>query len=264
MADTTVKFTITADNSSAVAAVKETTAALKTMGTSVKEETSQGTTAAGAFSSSLSQIGTIAASMGVAFAALKIGQIIQGFAEDAMAFQREWMRVSVILRDTPIEQVNEFKQAILDMDPALGTASQKAAAFYQAISSGFTKPAEAMTLMNESAIAASGGFTKVETALRSGAAVLNAYGLSASSARGVFDIMSKTVDLGVVTFEELASVLGNIIPIAAANHVSFGELSAAIAALTLQGLPAAEAVTGLRSVITSLEKPHSSAIKTAE
>src|SRR5436309_919098 len=172
MADTTVKFILTADNSSAVGAIKQTTEALKGMGVSVKEETGKGTTAAGAFSASLGQVGAIAAGLGVTFGALAIGQTIREYASAAMDFQREWMRVSVILRDTPLEQVNEFKRAILDMDPALGTAAQKAAAFYQAISSGFTKPAEAMTLMNESAIAASGGFTKVETALRSGAAVL--------------------------------------------------------------------------------------------
>ena len=103
MADTTVKFILTADNSSAVGAIKQTTEALKGMGVSVKEETGKGTTAAGAFSASLGQVGAIAAGLGVTFGALAIGQTIREYASAAMDFQREWMRVSVILRDTPLE-----------------------------------------------------------------------------------------------------------------------------------------------------------------
>lgn len=69
------------------------------------------------------------------------------------------------------------------------------------------------------------------------------------------DVMFQTVNLGVISYEELAQQLGDVVPMAAAAGVKFDDMSAALAAITLSGIPAAEAVTALNMLLTRVMKP---------
>jgi TP901 family phage tail tape measure protein len=218
------------------------------------------------FGGTMNSLKSIAQGLGLTFGAIGIAQAIRAASGAALEFQEAWTKVTVILRDEKNagQVLDDFKAKIFALPPALGTAAENAQAFYQIISSGFTKPAEALELLKNSAIAAAGGFTSTEIAARSGAAVLKAYGLEVDASRHIFDVMAKTVDLGVISFEELASELGHVIPIAASNNISFEELSGSIAALTLRGLPASQAITGVRSTIASIISPSEKAAEVAE
>lgn len=254
-----VKYIITADESGALASVKRVNA-------EVAKASGLGTSAVGALTGSYRGLASAVGSVAQLFGGLAIAGIIREQAVAATNFQREWTKVQVILRDDQggAATLEKFKQQVLDLPPVFGTAADNARAFYQIISSGFADPREALILLKAAAVAAAGGFTDTEVAVRTGAAVLQAYGLQVEQSQHVFDVMAKTVDLGVVSFEELASQLGNVIPIAAANNVTFEEVASSIAAMTLQGVPAALAVTGLRSTIASLLEPSKEAQEVAE
>lgn len=134
------------------------------------------------------------------------------------------------------------------------SAASLAEGLYNVASSGF-QGSDAMKVLDASARAASAGLTTTETSGRAITAVLNAYGLSADKATDVSDTMFQVVNRGVINFEELSQNMGDIAPLAATAGVAFDEAGSALAAMTLSGLPAAEAATSLSGVMRGLIDP---------
>lgn len=127
------------------------------------------------------------------------------------------------------------------------------------IGSGVTEASDALKVLEISAKAAVAGLTDTATSSRGIVFVLNAYGKSAEEAAGVSDILFKTVDEGVIKFGELTNVIGDVAGPAAQAGIEFGEIGAAIAFLTKQGISGAEATTALRNLITRIIDPADSA-----
>lgn len=132
------------------------------------------------------------------------------------------------------------------------------------IGSGIKESSDALNVLEISAKAAVAGLTETATASRGIVFVLNAYGKSAKEAAGISDILFKTVDEGVITFEELAANIGDVAGPAAQAGIEFGEIGAAIAFLTKQGISASESVTALRNLITRIIDPSDQAKQAAK
>jgi TP901 family phage tail tape measure protein len=124
---------------------------------------------------------------------------------------------------------------------------------YDLVSSGF-QGRDALKVLRASATAATAGLTDTATSTKAVAAVLNAYRLPASKAKHVSDVLFRTVDRGVISFEELSSTIGETLPFAAGLGVGVEQVGAAIATMTKQGLSGAEASTRLRNVLITLTK----------
>ncbi|CAL67382.1 phage tail tape measure protein [Christiangramia forsetii] len=123
-----------------------------------------------------------------------------------------------------------------------------AKAYYQIVSAGYDG-AKGLKLLETATKAATAGVTDTKTAADGITTVLNAFKISAEEADRVADIMFNTVKLGKTTFEELSSQLSQVAPLAAASGFSFEEVAAAVASLTKQGVPTAQAMTQIRSAI---------------
>ncbi len=134
------------------------------------------------------------------------------------------------------------------------SAATLAEGLYQIASSGF-KGADGLKILEASAEAASAGLTTTEVSARAITSVLNAYGRSADDAADVSDVLFQTVNVGVVSFEELAGTIGDVVGTAAAATVEIDEVGSAIATMTLSGISGAEAGTSLNRVIQSLIDP---------
>jgi len=194
----------------------------------------------------------IAAGLGVAVAS-------------AIQFDEELRNIQSISKQSDAE-IGALGETMLDMAASGKSAGQSAQtmvkAMYDIYSSGF-QGASALDLLENSARAASAGLTNTETSTRVLAATLNAYGPSAYSAREASDILFQTVNLGVVRFEELASVMGQVMPTAAATGVSLEELGAGMSVLTRRGLDAAESATALNQILMAYLKPSKAATELA-
>jgi TP901 family phage tail tape measure protein len=125
---------------------------------------------------------------------------------------------------------------------------------YEIVSSGF-KAQDSLVILRASAKAATAGLTDTATATKAVVAVLNAYHLRAQAAGKVSDLLFQTVNRGVLTFEELASQIGDVLPIAAQLGVPLKDVGGALATITLHGVNAAEASTQLKQVLVSILKP---------
>lgn len=134
---------------------------------------------------------------------------------------------------------------------------------YTLVSSGFDAK-ESLTVLRSSAKAATAGLTDTETSTTAVSAVLNAYRMPAAKAAQVSDQLFQTVNLGVTSFEQLASTIGDVLPFASSLGVGLDQVGASVSTLTKAGISPAETMTRLKAVMVTLIKPNddlSSAIK---
>lgn len=175
----------------------------------------------------------------------------------AADFQQGMLDVSSITKETGGELKSTGDQ-IMDLSSQFAQGSDEmATGLYDLASSGL-EGAGAMNVLEVASKAATAGMTDTATASRAITAVLNAYQLSASEATDISDILFKTVEVGVLRFEDLAIQLGDFVPLGQAAGVTMGEMGAAIAALTRGGFPAAQAATSLAGAMRAFIKPSES------
>lgn len=193
--------------------------------------------------------GAVVTGMGVAVTGT------MGFAlKSAVDFESGMREVNTMM-GLGQEEFEEFSEDVLTFTQRLGIDALGATkALYQAISAGVPKE-NVLEFMEIASKAAIGGVTDAETAVDGLTTVINAFGLDISDAERVADIMFTTVKGGKTTFEELSASIFNVAPIAAASNVRFEEVAAALASMTKQGIPTAQATTMLRQALVALQKP---------
>lgn len=195
------------------------------------------------------KIGAKSAALGVGlFAAMATS------TKAAMNFETQMRNVNSILGMTESGYQALGKQVVNLSKQLPQTAEGLAEGLYNIASSGFAG-AEGLEVLNAAGVAATAGMTDTTTAAQGITAVLNAYGMSADQAGDVSDILFKTVDVGVLTFQDLVQQLGDFVPIGEAAGIQFDTMAAAVAALTRNGFPAAQAATALTGVMRAFIKP---------
>jgi TP901 family phage tail tape measure protein len=161
--------------------------------------------------------------------------------------------VSTDLRGSELtESLTAEAKDIADQYGIAATAVAEAA--YQAVSSG-VEIGEAMEFAGNAAKASVAGFTDLSTIVKGTTDIMAVYGYKAKQAGYIQDVMFKAVALGKVEFKDLASYLGMVASQAAAMGVTFEELNAAIASMTLGGLKASTSVDYLRAMLTGIINP---------
>lgn len=115
---------------------------------------------------------------------------------------------------------------------------------------------EAENILKRVGDAAVAGQTDVRAAMIPTIAVMNAYKLSAENIDEILDIQFKTVQKGILTYEELTQNIGKVIPAAVAAGQSFTDMSAAYAFLTRNGLNAAMSATSVARAMELLARPQ--------
>lgn len=184
--------------------------------------------------------------------AIVVGLGAAGLA--AVGFERDMRNVNSLLLESDAV-LSSLSVSVLDISREIPQSAENLAkGLYDIASSGF-QGAEGLLVLEASAKAASAGLSNTKTAAGVVTSVLNAYGLSAASATDVSDILFSTVNYGVVSFEELAGSLGDVIGMSSAAQVPIADVGAAIATMTLSGIGAAEASTSLNRTIQALIQP---------
>jgi len=192
---------------------------------------------------------------GVALAAggALVGGLGYGVAK-AVELERSLYNVATI-SDEVRTHMGATTQALIEMSTRLPqSANELALGLYDIVSSGF-QAKDAMLVLDAAATGASAGLSTTATSGRAITAILNAYGLSASHAADVNDVLFQTVNKGVLTYDQLANSVALYVGSAAASKVPIEDAAAAQAAMTLTGLDAAEAGISLNQVFQHIVKP---------
>lgn len=165
------------------------------------------------------------------------------------------------ITDLSRERIAQLSQEVRQLSVDMGKdAAQSAAALNDILSSGVSEEngISTLALSTKAAIA---GLTDTATAARGGLSVVNAYGEGIENLGLRYDQMFLAVRDGVVSFNELANYLGDVLPTAKAAGVGFDEVAAAMARMTINGIRAPQATTALKGAINALAAPTPDAQK---
>lgn len=191
---------------------------------------------------------------------LTTGAVVAGAAVGAIG--ESFMKIQDAL--TPVMTLTgEGTQLFKDMSQSIKdviSSSPKSAddigmAAYKILSAGITDAVQAnlaLVASNQLALAGLGSVTQASDLITSAMNNWKGANLSANDAAQLF---FGTVQVGKTTTADLAQGFGSIAPLADAAGISLQTLMSATAALTVTGMPAATAYTGLRNIISSILKP---------
>ena len=190
---------------------------------------------------SLQSFGTKLTGLGTA-----VGGVTVKMAAD---FETTMAKVSTLTSDGMYQSLHD---GILDMSGRLGVdANEIGEAIYQGLSSGVNE--QNIQDFTEKMIKLSkGGFTSVSTATDLTTTALNAYGLEITETDHLMDVFINTQNRGKTTVDQLASSMGQVIPIASSLGVNIDQLGASYAILTANGISTSESGTKLKAMFEEL------------
>ena len=190
---------------------------------------------------SLQSFGTKLTGLGTA-----VGGVTVKMAAD---FETTMAKVSTLTSDGMYQSLHD---GILDMSGRLGVdANEIGEAIYQGLSSGVSE--QNIQDFTEKMIKLSkGGFTSVTTATDLTTTALNAYGLEITETDHLMDVFITTQNKGKTTVDQLASSMGQVIPIASSLGVNIDQLGASYAILTANGISTSESGTKLKAMFEEL------------
>ena len=200
-----------------------------------------------------------AAAAGVAVAAFAVSSV-NAFAD----FEKGMNEVFTLLPDISEDAMDKMTDQVRDFSKEYGVVTEEVVpALYQAISAGVPKD-NVFEFMETATKASIGGVTDLETAVDGLTSVVNAFGKENITAAEASDYMFTAVRLGKTTMDEMARSLFQVNPVAGALGIEFGDITAALAAMTAQGTPTRVATTQLRQALVELGKEGSKAAKVFE
>jgi TP901 family phage tail tape measure protein len=157
--------------------------------------------------------------------------------------------------------LDDFKTSVKGVSAVTGQSQQALSEALFTVASAGLRGAEATEVLERSAKASAIGLGDTQQIAQALTGVLQAYGKENLTAAEATDTLTAIVREGNLEAESLAPTLGRIVGIGSQLGISFQELGANIATFTRLGVPAEEAVVGLRGVMTSFLKPTQDAEK---
>ena len=215
------------------------------------------------FSKGLNTMKT-AAVAGVAAITAAIGTASIAVIKLGSEFEQANAKASTLFGDAQVD-MTQYQGKMLELSTKTGlAASELGNTMYDALSAGIPASddmSEALGFLEKNTKLAKAGFTDVNTATTATAKVLNAYKMDVSETDRIHKVLMQTQNKGITTVNELGSVLSQVTPTASAMGVSFEQVGAALAGMTAQGTPTAQATTQLNQLIAELGKNGTQANK---
>lgn len=233
-----------------------------------RQATKAGTRAGDNFGSNFSDAASVAAGAFVANIAVdainSLRSALAGSIQTAAAFGRGIAEINSILPSNAKLTEQATKQ-LQEFAIQFGSNQQaQAKAFYNIVSAGVQGTSKQLEVLETANAAAVAGLVDIDTAAFALVSSVNAYSKSGLTATEASDSLFAAVKAGQTTLGELANSIGRVTSLASGAGVSFQDLSGTVAFLTKSGIATAEAVTGLRAIISSVIKPSSEAANIAQ
>jgi TP901 family phage tail tape measure protein len=187
-----------------------------------------------------------------------IGKLIRALGDGAreeMAFQRRISEIRTISQNAKLD----FKQwalAVQDLSDRFNRAPLDVAeGIYQTLSNQVTEGTNAIAFMSQALRLSQITVSSATESVQALTAAINAYRYTVADARYISDVFFKTVELGRLRLGEIANTIGRVLVLGKQLGLSFEDVTASVAALSIQGIRASEAQTWLRNVMLKLIRP---------
>lgn len=225
----------------------------------IKRNATAAAVATGSLDNSLGLLGrTLRTALGFGAAVGGVGLLTAAFGNavrQAQAFEKQMALVNTVL-DTTQMDLASLSSGVRDLFARLPVSSMEelTKGLYDIISSGI--PAgEALKFLDVSARAAIAGVTSTATAVDGLTSAVNAWRGMGLTVEQAADQMFEAVNIGKMTFGELANSMGMIAPIAASYNVAMSDVIGSMAQLTLNGMDARMAAIAIRSAMVNILNP---------
>lgn len=157
-----------------------------------------------------------------------------------------------------------ISDGVLQLAKDTGTSTSQLTAGLYMIESGGYHGAAALDILKNAAEGAKVGNADLGVVADATDTILKNFGESGMTSANAVNTLIATVANGKTHMQDLADSLAQILPTAAAAHVGLNDAMAAMATMTGEGVPAANAATYLRQTMIALMAPSSSAAKAME
>lgn len=209
-------------------------------------------------------MGSLTAAAGAA--AIGIGAALAGGAAYSLLqfgnFEQGMNEIFTLLPGISQQAMDDMTGQVQDFAREFGVLpDQVIPALYQSLSAGIPQ-GNVFDFLETAQKLARAGVTDLETAVDGLTSTVNAYGQETLSAADASDVMVTAVRLGKTTIGELSDALFQVNPIAASAGVEFGDVAAAMATLTSQGVPTSVAATQIRQALVELSDSGSAVSET--
>ncbi len=176
--------------------------------------------------------------------------------KQAIDFEKQMSNVATLV-DTNTESMQAMSAAVLDTATRVPVAIEDLTAGLFDVRSAGIGAAEAMNVLETSAKLGQAGLSTTAEATNIMTSAMNTFASEGLSAGEIADILFKTTAAGKNTVSQLAQAFGATASIIQSAGVTLADFSAATAALTKGGTPAAQAQTQIRAAVVALQKPTS-------
>lgn len=202
--------------------------------------------------SSMNGLGGAAKTVGAALAAMKLMEFTNSAIDQFTKFQS----ATVDMGKVTSRSFAEISTEIEAMPKELGSATQLMTGYYEAMSAGVTKPAEAMALLTTAAKASNAAHVEQAEVITATTKLMSGFEGQIRSATEATDLMFKIEEVGQTKFRELVPVIGEAAKISKDLSVSQYELGAALAQMSQYAGSTAQAATQYKAVLFGLYKPQ--------
>ena len=188
---------------------------------------------------------------------LEIGkQALKASAE----FETAFLKIKN-LTDSSTADIEQFKTSLGGISRSAGVGINTLAQSLYGITSSGATGTRALETLEIAAKASAVGMGTTDEVAKALTSTINAYGESNLSAAKAAEIFFKTTKSGSLDVRDLTASMSNVTPLAAALGVSLEQVGAFLAAASLAGTGASEAVTQLASIFNAVIAPSEQAKK---
>jgi len=187
------------------------------------------------------------AALGTAAIATIAGLAVKSFA----SFESALVDMAKVT-DEPLEAI---KQKIMDLDPALGSATEMMKGYYQTISAGVTNPKKALETLTEGAKMAKSAHLDQSTAVDALTKLMTGYQGEIKNVTEAADLLFTIEKEGVTTVAKLAGEIGGLAKLSKDLGVKQNELGGSLALITQTARSTSEAANQYEAVLMGLMKP---------
>ena len=208
------------------------------------------------FGSSLTTMGNNVSNVGrqmtAAFAPAGAG--LAASLVQSNTFSRSLSNINSILGITGDEAAT-LRAQLLAYGGSTNAGPQAVADAYYSIVSGVADATTHMAILDAATRTSEAGQADLAGTTSALISTMNAYRLGAEDASYVSDVMTRTVQTGVLTMNDLASAFPQVTGMASSMNIGVADLASQLSYMTTQGFSASQSATFLRGMMTTLLNP---------
>ncbi len=176
--------------------------------------------------------------------------------KSAAAFQTQLAEIETVAGGS-LGSLDKMGASVREVSDALNVPLQKTGgALFEIVQAQIGKNgSEQIQFLKSVAEFSKSTVSSIESSSKLLSGAVNAFDLSVSDADRVASQFFKTIDLGVISAEQLATGFGTVAPLARQLGISIEEVQAAISTLTRRGVNPSQAFTQVRGALTAFAKP---------